>query len=407
MIKSQDLNKFYLPATPGVYLFKQKGLVLYIGKATSLKDRVKSYFSNDLMSTRGPLLADLIYKANKVDYIKTNSVLEALILESNLIKKYQPKYNTKEKDDRSFNFVIITKEDFPRIIIMRGRKIEKDLPYKIKDKFGPFTNGELLRNGLKIIRKIFPFRDKCEPNSGRPCFNRQIGLCPGVCDGLISKSEYGKLVRKIRLFFSGKTDNLKKNLIKEMKVLAKGQKFEKAHEVKRQIFALNHIQDVALISAFPALDKAGWHSDDGAVEKIRIESYDVAHLSGTNNVGVMVVMENGELKKNDYRKFNIKESRGNDIGALKEILKRRLKHKEWPSPDLIVVDGGLAQLNIAKEMANMIPILAVTKNDKHKPKAIIGDEKLVKKYKKEILLINNEAHRFAIAFHRQKRNAII
>jgi excinuclease ABC subunit C len=109
MIKSQDLKKYHLPDAPGVYFFKAGNRVLYIGKATSLKDRVKSYFSIDLISTRGPLLVDLIYKANKIDFIKTDSVLEAVILEANLIKKHQPKYNTKEKDNKSFNYVVITK----------------------------------------------------------------------------------------------------------------------------------------------------------------------------------------------------------------------------------------------------------------------------------------------------------
>ena len=209
MINSQDLKKFELPDAPGVYLFKNKRDVLYVGKATSLQDRVKSYFSNDLIQTRGPLLVDMIYKADKIDFIKTSSVLEAIILEVNLIKKYQPKYNTKEKDNKSFNYVIITKEDFPRVLIVRGREIENGLDYKIKNKFGPFTNGESLRTILKIIRKIFPFRDKCEPLSGKPCFNKQLGLCPGVCDGSINKEDYLKVIKKIELLLSGKINSLK------------------------------------------------------------------------------------------------------------------------------------------------------------------------------------------------------
>jgi excinuclease UvrABC nuclease subunit len=394
--------------------------------------------------------------------------LEALILEANLIKKYQPKYNTKEKDNKSFNYVVITDEDFPRVLISRERNLlqapnksqkfsESTDIFLLKNSscsrqsrsqasqqtsvtylavFGPFTNSTQLKEALKIVRKIFPFRDRCVPVSGKPCFNRQIGLCPGVCDNSINKKEYKKILNKIIMFFSGKVNSLKKSLEKEMKALARKHEFEKAGETKRQIFALNHIQDVSLISPFPALDKAGWHSDAGAVEKFRIEAYDVAHLSGTNNVGVMVVMENGpagqlggELKKSDYRKFIIRNSKGNDVGALQEILERRLKHKDWPSPDLIVVDGGTAQLNAAVSQIRkhseislrltadlitprdirMFPqkVVAVTKDDKHKAKAIIGPEDLVKKYKKEILLINAEAHRFAIAFHRQKRSVIL
>jgi excinuclease ABC subunit C len=404
MMKSQDLNKYRLPASPGVYFFKKGISILYIGKATSLKDRVRSYFSRDLANTRGVFIVDMVSKADRISFIKTNSVLEALILEANLIKKHQPKYNTKEKDDKSYNYLLITKEDFPRVLIVRGRELLRRHQEPIQNTFGPFTDGASLKIALKIIRKIFPFRDRCEPNSGKPCFNRQIGLCPGVCDGTISKNDYRKIIRKIKLFFSGETDVLKKNLRKEMNVLAKENKFEKANDIKRQIFALEHIQDVALIKS----DGTSYKNE----KPFRIEAYDAAHLSGTNNVGVMVVMEDGELKKNDYRKFNIRESKGNDVSALKEILARRLKHTDWPSPDLIVVDGGIAQLNIAKNLLYqgltlVWRVVAVTKDDKHKPKVIIGEESLIKKHKKEILLINNEAHRFAIAFHRQKRNVIL
>lgn len=401
MLKSQDLKKYHLPDSPGVYFFRAGNNNIYIGKATSLKDRVKSYFSNDLISTRGPLMVDMLYRANKIAYIKTESVLEAIILEANLIKKYQPKYNTKEKDDTSFNYVVITKEDFPRVMIVRGREIEQGLNYDIKTKFGPFTDGESLKIVLKIIRKIFPFRDRCLPLSGKACFNKQIKLCPGVCNGTINKKEYSKIIEKIILLFSGKITKLKSSLKKEMISCVAKQEFEKAAEVRRTISALDHIQDVALIRSEQVNHRG----------LFRIEAYDVAHLSGTSNVGVMVVVENGKPKKSDYRKFIIRNSRGNDVGALKEILERRFRHLEWPIPNLIVVDGGPAQLNAARQVTNMVNrnilLIAVTKNDQHKPKAIIGDESIIKKYKKEILLINNEAHRFAIAFHRQKRNVIL
>ena len=286
------------------------------------------------------------------------------------------------------------------------------LYYKIKNKFGPFTNGESLRTILKIIRKIFPFRDKCEPLSGKPCFNKQLGLCPGVCDGSINKKDYLKVIKKIELLLSGKINSLKNNLNTEMKLFAKNGEYEKAKVLRDQIFALGHVQDVALV-------KEDNLSLTNGREKIRIEAYDAAHLSGTDNVGVMVVMENGELKKSDYRKFKIQKSKGDDIGALKEMLQRRLRHTEWNQPNLIVLDGGVAQMNAAKKATapnpsltkegkrKTISLVSVTKDNHHKAKAIIGDENIVKKYKKEILLINNEAHRFAIAFHRQKRSAII
>ena len=276
MIKSQDLKKYHLPDAPGVYFFKVGNQILYIGKATSLKDRVKSYFSADLISTRGPLLVDLIFRATKIDFIKTDSVLEALILESELIKKHQPKYNTKEKDNKSFNYVVITKENFPRVLIVRGRNLCKtqkkaqaqvlgfppllrnkcrpdhspdQFPGSLGSIFGPFPNSTQLREALKIIRKVFPFRDKCLPNQNKACFNYQIGLCPGICIGRVSQGEYGKTIKNIKLFFEGKKKIILKNLEREMCVLAKNHEFEKAGEIKKTIFALNHIQDVAIIAS--------------------------------------------------------------------------------------------------------------------------------------------------------------
>ena len=159
----QDFKNLNFPDAPGIYFFKDaSGEILYIGRATSLKDRVKSYFSNDLIQTRGPLLVDMVTKATTIEYIQTDSVLEAIILESNEIKKYQPYFNTKEKDNKSYNFVVITDEEFPRVLIARARTLEQlseeELGFKIKYQFGPYPQGSLLRDALKIIRKIFPFR---------------------------------------------------------------------------------------------------------------------------------------------------------------------------------------------------------------------------------------------------------
>ena len=400
-MNSQYFKKQNLPLTPGVYFFKKGRQILYIGKATSLRDRVKSYFSNDLIATRGPLIVDMLFKADKISFQKTDSVLEALILETELIKKHKPRYNTKEKDDRSYNFVIVTKEDFPRVLIERGRSLDKlpDLGFEVQKKFGPFTNGTQLKEAVKIIRKIFPFRDRCMPNQGRPCFNKQIGLCPGVCDGSISKIDYKKIIKNIILFFEGKKTKIIKNLEKEMNLLAKNQQFEKAGEIKKTIFALNHIQDVALIKSDSLT------TNSSKLKAVRIEAYDVAHISGEANVGVMVVLENGEPAKNEYRKFIIKESKQNDIAALKEILERRLAHEEWAFPQIIVVDGGKAQIKIAREVlqrfCQKIPVVSVLKDERHRPKAVLGDKNISSKHSNDILLANSEAHRFAIQYHRK------
>ena len=401
-MKSQDLAKFNLPDSPGVYFFlgspklgeggKKGKEILYIGKATSLKDRVKSYFVRDILLTRSPLIAKMLEEATRVEFRQTDSVLEALILEANEIKKHQPIYNSKEKDDKSYNFVTVTKEEYPKIIITRG-----------SGTWGPFPYGRELKEALKIIRKIFPYRDEKCKLSGRPCFNAQIGLCPGPCAGWISRKDYRKIISHLKLFFEAKKPLLIKSLEKEMRSLAQEEKFEEAEKVKRRIFALDHIQDIALIK-----------QEVGSREKevgLRIEAYDVAHISGTNVVGVMNVVTDGEVDRSQYRKFKIKDDKNDDTKNLKEIISRRLGHPEWPWPNLIVVDGGVGQINAAKKILKdynlNIEVASVVKNERHRAREVIYEERSkeyeVRGREKEILLANAEAHRFAIGYHRKLR----
>ncbi len=387
----EDLKKFNLPDVPGIYFFRNKEGILYVGKATSLKDRVKSYFARDLMITRGPKIHKMLAEATSIDFRPTDSVLEALILEANEIRRLQPIYNSREKDDKSYNFVSITKEEFPRVIITRG-----------SGDYGPYPHSRELREALKIIRKIFPYRDeKCliTPKL-KPCFNAQLGLCPGPCAGRVSKTEYRKQIRQIKLFLSGKKETLIKLLEKEMQAYAKEYEFEKAEMVKRKLFALDHIQDVALIKG----DLASHYKLEAT---FRIEAYDIAHLSGKDVVGVMVVVCDGEVEKSQYRKFKIRLDKNDDTNNLKEVIMRRLGHLEWPLPQLIVVDGGTGQINAAnlvlKERNFNIEVVSVVKDDKHKAREIVGPLGIVKKHGAEILLANFEAHRFAIGYHRKLR----
>jgi len=395
-----------LPDNPGVYFFRGKRKeILYIGKATSLRDRVRSYFARDLGNTRGQRIVQMVQDAQSVTFEETGSVLEALVLEAFLIKKHQPKYNVQEKDNKSYNYVVITKEDFPRVLVVREREIRLGkIDFDIKESFGPFTQGKSLKEALKIVRKIFPFRDKCKPvdemKKPRACFNYQIGLCPGTCIGAISKKDYAKQIRHISLFFQGKKKQLLTSMEKEMKKYAKAKEFELAESTKRQIFALNHIKDVSMISEdlYDRAERTG----------VRIEGYDVAHMAGQNVVGVMTVVIDSEAEKNEYRKFIIKGGTGNnDVAALREILERRFNHDEWEFPGLIVVDGSVAQINTAEkflvEKGLNIPVCAITKDETHKAKEIKGDSDLIQKFQKEILLVNAEAHRYAIAFFRNKQ----
>ncbi len=430
-MKNESIKKIIkkLPDAPGVYKFKNADEIIYIGKATSLRNRVKSYMSKRLFDTRGPVIVKMLEEFNKIEYIKTDSVLEALILEAELIKKYQPKYNTKDKSDKSFNYIIITKDKLPKVIIVRGSNLKN---FERSFVFGPYTNGGQLKEALKIIRRIFPYLDDKFKNNYH--FYRQVELVPDISniDGI---NKYKKDIKNLKLFFQGKKKIVLRNLMKEMKEYAKKHEFEKAGENKRQIFALKHINDIALLknnpdsvsSHFSSLRPSRsteWDPRERKTERdyIRIEAYDIAHMGGKNMVGVMTVVENNQAVKSEYKKFKIRTQAGaNDTGALAEVLDRRLAHKEWVYPDLIVVDGGMAQLNVAKKVLMKvdikIPIVSVVKDEKHKAKNILlsprPDPKIhqdgaqglafMNKYKSAILLANSEAHRFAIAYHKNMR----
>jgi excinuclease ABC subunit C len=439
-------QKLKLPEIPGVYFFKKGKKILYIGKATSLSSRVRSYFMKDLIATRGPLLVDMVFQADTISIQQTDSVLEALILEANLIKKYKPYYNTREKDDRSWNYIVITREVFPKILLIRGHELAKYKAgetigllenAKIAKLYGPYTQGLALREVLKIIRRIFPFIDRSSAKPDNYEFYRQLGLTPEITT-IEAKETYKKNLKNISLLLEGKKQQILKSLRKDMMLYAKRQEFEKASKVKSQIFALEHIRDVSLIKEE--------NTQEGNATKFRIEAYDIAHMSGKNMVGVMTVVTNGIADTSEYRKFIIRSQSGsNDTGALEEVLSRRLRHTEWGMPDLIVVDGGVAQKNVAEQVVARyqfpIPVVAVVKDDRHKPakilytntdnlssesllneslsdftgkvnkknsagkaREILGEKTVFKNKDAAILLANSEAHRFGITFHKKKRS---
>lgn len=402
----EDLAKKKLPDTPGVYFFLgAKKEILYIGKATSLRNRVRSYFAKDIKEKRSELIEQMVAAAKAVEVTQTDSTLEALILETNLIRTHKPHYNTRSKDDKSYNHLIITDEEWPRVLVVRGKDLtERFTEAEIKYHFGPFPSGQLFREALKIVRKLFKYYDTEKPLGsekskvvkGRIDFNRQIGLYPEHSD----RAAYQKTIRHLKLFFEGKKRQLIKELETDMMRAAKTEAFEEAARIKKKIFALEHIQDVALIQ-----DDRKIYRDERTV---RIEAYDVAHLGGQDMVGVMTVLEGEEPKKSEYRKFKIQSLTGsNDPAALKEILERRLRHPEWPFPQIIVVDGAAAQKNAAeyvlRKLGLVIPVVAVTKDERHKPIRVVASAALRERYENQILLANAESHRFAIQYHRQKR----
>lgn len=400
-MERKNLKDYDLPDSPGVYYFKDREEILYIGKATSLKDRVASYFNNDVIASRGPRIVDMVTKATNLSWEATDSVLEALILEALEIKKYQPAYNVKEKDDKSYVYAVVTNEEWPRVLAVRGKEIGTSFDASlIKQQYGPFPSSMSLRKGLDIIRKIFPFYDTKKPvteagkhEKANMEFNRQLDRYPRD----ISHEEYLRNIRHINLFLSGKKKQLLQELERLMNSLAKEERFEEAERAKTQVFALNHIQDVSLI-----------RDDLRRTHGIRIEAYDIAHTAGSETVGMMVVLEDGELQNSEFRKFIIREHANNDTGSLKELLERRFSHPEWPYPKLMVIDGGKGQKNTAekvlKELGLEIPIVSIVKDEHHRPRQILGREHLRMVPEQDVLLANAAVHKKVLAFHRSRRD---
>lgn len=429
-MRRDALQPRQFPKTPGVYIFRGKQRkILYIGRATDLRSRITSYFAPRTVRDRGPRIREAIEKTRSIDCRETDSVLDAYVLEANLIKKHQPPYNVTEKDNKSFLFVGITKEEFPRVCIVRGRDLENsEVRKKYKKTYGPFPKGGMLKEALATLRKILPYRDTCTAYAPgavskqgkkmpKKCFRAQLGLCPGVCAGEVSKQEYAKRIRELSLFFSGKKKQLIATLEKEMKQYAAEQEFEKAAKVKQRLFALRHIQDAHLIKqeyaeggAYAQQNRLPLRSSLAGNRRFRTEAYDVAHTGGKQAVGVMVVFVDGEKAPAQYRSFSIRNPKeGDDIAALAEMLGRRLKHSEWQYPQLIVVDGGKQQVKVAEKILEQcgtkIPVVAVVKTEKHAAREILGQRQYAIAHEREILLANKEAHRFALARHRKKRSS--
>jgi excinuclease ABC subunit C len=406
----EELTKLELPDQPGIYIFRdEKNRPLYIGRATSLRDRVKSYFRADVIKSRGPRIVDMVTKAHTVTWQTQDSVLEAILLEAELIKRYQPYYNIDERDDKSSNYVIITEEEWPRVFLARARDLdqqikERRVPYKIKKRYGPFPEAGLIKEALKILRRLFPFRDKKSVDPKHEAFYRALGQSPDGRPGDEAAHQlYLRTIRHLMLFFSGKKGKLTAELKRTMKSSAKEMRFEDADRAKRLLYALEHINDISLI-------KRDAREGFSGKRAFRIEAYDIAHLGGTDVVGVMVVSVNGQPDKDEYRKFKISRQANDDIAGLREILERRLNHPEWPYPDLIVVDGSKVQAKFAEDVLAsrriQIPIIAVTKDERHKADKLVGNPDLTKQYKTQVIEINAEAHRFAIAYHRKRREGM-
>ena len=427
---------FRLPKTPGVYAFQKGAELLYIGKATNIRERVKNHFKR-------PNYRDnfFINQVSKIGFIKTNSEIEALILEANLIKKYQPKYNVVWRDDKNFFFVGITREDFPQVFWTHQPKSISNFKFQISNFIGPFVDGKALKQTLKVLRKVFPYRS-CKNLPKRPCLWYQLSRCPAPClmESNVAKEinleeklkkESQKNIKNLVKILQGKKIQVLKSLKREMKNTSKIRDFEKAAKIRDQIWALERVISHAKIfnwleSTTSRIRRSPnpyvWKKTERELKKIlkiegkisRIEAYDVSNIQGQLATGAMVTFINGFPDKNFYRRFKIKMTgEPNDVAMIKEVLSRRLKHLEWPYPDLILIDGGRAQLN-----AGLKALKPVTHNLKPKLMALAKKENklFIESQKKPILLkslpreifnlilqLRDEAHRFAISYHKKLR----
>ncbi|MEM4525417.1 MAG: excinuclease ABC subunit UvrC [Methanothermobacter sp.] len=508
-----------LPDKIGVYILKdRKGNILYIGKSISLRKRVRSYFQ----PTDNPKIKNMRKHLDHVEYILTNTEREALILESNLIKKYKPPYNIHLKDDKRYPYIKITSEEYPRITITR--RITSDGAY-----LGPFTNTFAAKKMIKFLKSLFKIRD-CKRMDG-PCLNNQMGLCYSPCTGNISRNEYMRMIRRVELFFQGQYKDILEELEEEMEDAASNLEFEKAATLRDQIISLKevmgkeqttftrgidkdiiairfndkahimivHVKDGKIIgkedltmdniseeppeeilSAFIqqyystphqipeeiiteyTINRKGlleeWLSNlKGVKIKIRtprggsdlkllkvavksvqklskektethrvlaelkrqlklpkhpkrIEGYDISNISGEAPVGSMVTFIDGKPAKGLYRRYKIHTKGPDDYAMLREIIKRRYSKNETKA-DLIIVDGGRGQLNstlsVLESLKVKIPVIGVAKKDEkiYTPYST-SPIKLPRNSKVLHLIqhVRDEAHRFAIEYHRKIRN---
>lgn len=348
-----------IPAKPGVYWFKNsQNKVLYVGKATSLRSRIRQYFRDPVDIKTEKMIA----KAEGVDWTETTSEILASILEAKLIKQYQPKYNVQLKDGKRHLYLGITKDEYPRIKPVRRPELE-DLKFWA----GPFPSSLALKQLLRWVRRIFPYCS-CSPGRKRPCLYYQIDLCPGP--GIVDKKEYQKNIDKIIMFFSGQSGELLERLKREMHILAEDQKFEQANEIKKQITQLERIiySPKNLSGRQTKADKGLRRLKQILIEHQgvdpfylqRIEAYDIANLTDKVIVGSMAVLINGEIDTSEYRKFKVKLQGQDDPRALAEIITRRLNHQEWLYPQMIVIDGGQPQLRAVVPVLRKFDLIGET-----------------------------------------------
>ncbi|MDA1337290.1 MAG: UvrB/UvrC motif-containing protein [bacterium] len=418
-----------LPKAPGVYALSSPKTILYIGKASNLKERVKNHFT-------GPTYRDdlFIKSVTKIGYIKTESDIDALLLESRLIKKGQPRYNVMWKDDKKYFYVAITKEELPRVFLTHQPVVPKlslgapKLSLGTAEYIGPFVEGKAIKRVLRLLRKVFPYYTQPQRSGAgytakkHPpllCQYCHLQLCPGPAP---DTKKYKKNIQGLIAVLKGKKTSVLKKLEKDMGLAAKNQDFEKAVELRDQFLALERIVSHARLLALEGSPSLNWSTMEKDLAKLfsttkkitRIEAYDISNIQGKESTGSQVTFVKGVPAKEHYRKYKIHiTGKANDFAMMEELVKRRLSHPEWPYPQIILIDGGKGQLSSALKalpklsLGSSIQVVALAKKQNElffpgKSKPILLKD-LPRPLEHMFLHIRDEAHRFAISYHRLLR----
>ncbi len=407
-----------IPMTPGVYFMKDAdGVILYIGKARILKNRVRSYFINKMQL---PKIAILVSQIRRIDYIETTTEMDALLLEAQLIRKYQPKYNKELKDDKSYPLLKITSEEYPRIVITRNKSDKKAFYY------GPYTDARLLREAVNLINNLFPIR-KCRRLPKTACLYYHIGQCVAPCIKNDVKPEYDRWVSEVRGFLGGGKKSIVEYLTERMHEAAAELRFEDAQFFKEQIQALGTLKKKRFIPKNPeagiGLAATLELKRILSMEKLpeRIVCFDVSNIQGDEAVASKVAFHRELPDKMGYRRYKIRTVQGiDDYAMIQEALRRMLQGlkegREEFIPDVIMIDGGKGHLRAAFEImkqegfegTELISIAKKFETIYSARKLFSGESETVedlnipKNAPSNHLLqkIRDEAHRFAITYHR-------
>lgn len=425
---------------PGVYFHKSKdGEIIYVGKAANLRNRVRQYFqsSRDMDIKTKALVAE----TDDTDWVETDSEIDALFLESEMVKRYMPRFNILLRDDKSQLYVRIDmKNAWPSVVFTRNPADDKS------DYFGPFYNGYALKKALRYLRKVFPYYTKPIVGERPDDLDVHLGLSPGLNT---SSDEYKANLRKLILYLKGGRKTITRDIEKDMKRAAKAHDFENATLLRDRLRHLGELQHRIMFGDKEFLDISKDHALADLRDLLllvtipaRIEGYDISHMSGTNVVASQVVFINGVSSRKDYRKYKTKLEHNDDFFNMNETITRRLSDKNlaaWGKPNLLLIDGGKGQLDAAlkarDDRSQSMPAIGIAKReeqiviDVRRSNVTINNEKLIEldgrlTHTDHFTLINlppsshiikllqrirDESHRFAVSYHtvlkRQKQTA--